>query len=67
MGGIGESNPGGEVFPLVGVESPERRVLSLAVADCLRLICLTGVRRSEAVAMRFDQVTGDRWIWHTSD
>ncbi|MGL6355696.1 tyrosine-type recombinase/integrase [Aeromonas veronii] len=36
-------------------------VLSLAVADCLRLICLTGVRRSEAVAMRFDQVTGDRW------
>lgn len=36
-------------------------VLSLAVADCLRLICLTAVRRSEAVGMRFDQVVGDRW------
>lgn len=36
-------------------------VLSLAVADCLRLICLTGVRRSEAVGMRFDQIIGDRW------
>lgn len=36
-------------------------VLSLAMADCLRLICLTGVRRSEAVGMRFDQINGDRW------
>lgn len=36
-------------------------VLSLAVADCLRLICLTAVRRSEAAGMRFDQVIGDSW------
>lgn len=36
-------------------------VLSLAVADCLRLICLTAVRRSEAVGMRWDQLNGDRW------
>lgn len=36
-------------------------VLSLAVANCLRLITLTAVRRSEAVGMRWDQLNGDRW------
>lgn len=36
-------------------------VLSLSVANCLRLICLTAVRRSEAVAMRWDHINGDRW------
>ncbi len=35
--------------------------LSPAVANCLRLITLTAVRRSEAVQMRFDQINGDRW------
>ena len=37
-------------------------VLSLAVANCLRLITLTAVRRSEAVGMRWEQINGDRWI-----
>lgn len=36
-------------------------VLSLSVANCLRLICLSAVRRSEAVGMRWDQLNGDRW------
>ncbi|UUM72208.1 integrase arm-type DNA-binding domain-containing protein [Aeromonas hydrophila] len=36
-------------------------VLSLSVANCLRLIMLTAVRRSEAVGMRWDQINGDRW------
>lgn len=36
-------------------------VLSLSVANCLRLILLTAVRRSEAVGMRWDQINGDRW------
>ncbi|MNG94686.1 Prophage CP4-57 integrase [compost metagenome] len=36
-------------------------VLSFAVANCLRLITLTAVRRSEAVGMRWDQLNGDRW------
>lgn len=39
----------------------EASATSLAVADCLRLIMLTGVRRSEAAGMRFDQIDGDRW------
>ncbi|UNP89642.1 integrase arm-type DNA-binding domain-containing protein [Aeromonas encheleia] len=36
-------------------------VTSLAIADCLRLILLTGVRRTEAAEMRFEQLDGDRW------
>lgn len=36
-------------------------VLSSSVANCLRLICLTAVRRAEAVAMCWDQLNGDRW------
>ncbi|VFB08632.1 phage integrase family protein [Aeromonas salmonicida] len=36
-------------------------VLSQAVANCLRLITLTAVRRSEAVGMRWDQLNDDRW------
>ncbi|MFQ2218710.1 tyrosine-type recombinase/integrase [Aeromonas enteropelogenes] len=36
-------------------------VLSLAVANCLRLLTLTAVRRSEAVGMRWEQISGDRW------
>lgn len=36
-------------------------VLSLAVVNCLRLITLTAVRRSEAVGMRWEQINGDRW------
>lgn len=39
----------------------EASATSLAVADCLRLIMLTGVRRAEAAGMRFDQVISDRW------
>lgn len=39
----------------------EASATSLAVADCLRLIMLTGVRRAEAAGMRFDQIEGDRW------
>lgn len=36
-------------------------VLSLSVANALRLIMLTGVRRSEAAGMRWDQINDDRW------
>ncbi|MGB6189110.1 MAG: site-specific integrase [Aeromonas molluscorum] len=36
-------------------------VLSLSVANCLRLSLLTAVRRSEAVGMRWEQINGDRW------
>lgn len=36
-------------------------VLSRSVANALRLIIFTGVRRSEAAEMRWDQINGDRW------
>lgn len=36
-------------------------VLSISVSNVLRLIMLTGVRRSEAAEMRWDQINGDRW------
>lgn len=36
-------------------------VLSHVVANALKLIILTGVRRSEAVEMRWDQINGERW------
>lgn len=36
-------------------------VLSQSVANALRLIIYTGVRRSEAAGMRWDQLNGDRW------
>lgn len=36
-------------------------VLSRPVANALRLIILTGVRRSEACEMRWEQISGDRW------
>lgn len=36
-------------------------VLSLSVANCLKIICLTAARRAEAVSMRWDQIAGDRW------
>ncbi|MFB2858592.1 MULTISPECIES: tyrosine-type recombinase/integrase [Aeromonas] len=36
-------------------------VLSQAVANCLRLITLTAVRRSEAVGMCWSHINGDRW------
>lgn len=36
-------------------------VLSHSVANALRLIILSGVRRSEACEMRWDQINGDRW------
>lgn len=36
-------------------------ILSQAIANALRLIILTGVRRSEAVNMRWEQINRDRW------
>ncbi|MDW4799457.1 site-specific integrase, partial [Escherichia coli] len=36
-------------------------ILSQAIANALRLIILTGVRRSEAVNMRWEQINGNRW------
>lgn len=36
-------------------------VLSHSIANVLRLLILTGVRRSEAAEMRWDQIDGDRW------
>lgn len=36
-------------------------ILSQAIANALRLIILTGVRRSEVVNMRWEQIRGDRW------
>lgn len=36
-------------------------VLSHSVANALRLIIFTGVRRSEAAQMRWDQINGERW------
>ncbi|WP_049071845.1 tyrosine-type recombinase/integrase [Klebsiella michiganensis] len=36
-------------------------ILSQAIANALRLIILTGVRRSEVVNMRWEQINGDRW------
>ncbi|MDO2346676.1 tyrosine-type recombinase/integrase, partial [Escherichia coli] len=38
-----------------------RVILSQAIANALRLIILTGVRRSEAVNMRWEQINGNRW------
>ena len=37
-------------------------VLSPSMANALRLIILTGVRRSEAIGMRWEQINGDRWV-----
>ncbi len=36
-------------------------ILSQAIANALRLIILTEVRRSEAVNMRWEQINGNRW------
>lgn len=36
-------------------------ILSQAIANALRLIILTGVRRSEVVAMRWEQINDNRW------
>ena len=36
-------------------------ILSQAIANALRVIILTGVRRSEVVNMRWEQIKGDRW------
>lgn len=33
-----------------------------AQANCLRLILLTGTRRGEATAMKWDQIVGNKWI-----
>lgn len=35
--------------------------LSVSIANCLRLMILTAVQRSDAVSMRWDQLANDQW------
>ncbi|WP_332839276.1 tyrosine-type recombinase/integrase [Aeromonas dhakensis] len=56
-----QASSGGGAVAAGGRGIASNVVLSLAVANCLRLITLTAVRRSEAVGMCWDQINGDRW------
>lgn len=56
-----EATAGGGSVSTGGKGIASSVVLSHAIANTLKLIILTGVRRSEAVKMRWDQINGDRW------
>lgn len=56
-----EATAGGGSVSTGGKGIASSVVLSHAIANALKLIILTGVRRSEAVKMRWDQINGDRW------
>ncbi|MEF5063572.1 site-specific integrase [Escherichia coli] len=56
-----EATAGGGSVSTGGKGIASSVVLSHAIANTLKLIILTGVRRSEAVEMRWDQINGDRW------
>ncbi|MCF5839574.1 tyrosine-type recombinase/integrase [Aeromonas veronii] len=60
-GALEQATTGGGSVAAGGRGIASNVVLSLAVANCLRLITLTAVRRSEAVGMRWEQINGDRW------
>ncbi|MBZ6073106.1 MULTISPECIES: tyrosine-type recombinase/integrase [Aeromonas] len=60
-GALEQATAGGGSVAAGGRGIASNVVLSLAVANCLRLITLTAVRRSEAVGMRWEQINGDRW------
>ncbi|MGS0027547.1 tyrosine-type recombinase/integrase [Escherichia coli] len=56
-----EATAGGGSVSTGGKGIASSVVLAHAIANTLKLIILTGVRRSEAVKMRWDQINGDRW------
>lgn len=56
-----EATAGGGSVSTGGKGIASSVVLSHAIANTLKLIILTDVRRSEAVKMRWDQINGDRW------
>lgn len=56
-----EATAGGGSVSTGGKGIASSVVLSHAIANTLKLIILTGVRRSEAVKMRWDQINSDRW------
>lgn len=58
---LGEAGFGGGGVASGGRGIASSVILSQAIANALRLIILTGVRRSEAVNMRWEQINGDRW------
>lgn len=60
-GALEQATAGGGSVVAGGRGVASNVVLSLAVANCLRLITLSAVRRSEAVGMRWEQINGDRW------
>ncbi|WP_270799289.1 tyrosine-type recombinase/integrase [Aeromonas sp. QDB54] len=60
-GALEQATAGGGSVAAGGRGIASNVVLSLAVANCLRLITLTAVRHSEAVGMRWEQINGDRW------
>ncbi|MGE6167792.1 tyrosine-type recombinase/integrase [Aeromonas media] len=60
-GALEQATAGGGSVAAGGRGIASNVVLSLAVANCLRLITLTAVRRSEAVGIRWEQINGDRW------
>ncbi|WP_323900134.1 tyrosine-type recombinase/integrase [Aeromonas caviae] len=60
-GALEQATAGGGSVAAGGRGIASNVVLSIAVANCLRLITLTAVRRSEAVGMRWEQINGDRW------
>ncbi|PWC10036.1 integrase [Brenneria roseae subsp. americana] len=58
---LGNASLGGGAIATGGRGVASSSVLSISIANALRLIILTGVRRSEAAGMRWDQINGDRW------
>lgn len=52
---------GGGAVAAGGLGVASTAVLSRSVANALRLVTLTAARRGEIVAMRWQDVTGDRW------
>ncbi|EAA2724367.1 site-specific integrase [Salmonella enterica subsp. enterica serovar Braenderup] len=58
---LDEAGNGGGSIAAGGQGIASSVILSQAVANALRLIIFTGVRRSEAVNMRWEQINGDHW------
>ncbi|MEQ9923705.1 integrase arm-type DNA-binding domain-containing protein [Pectobacterium brasiliense] len=58
---LNEASIGGGSVAAGGRGIASSVVMSFSVANALRLIIFTGVRRSEAAEMRWDQINGDRW------
>ncbi|MBZ6971701.1 site-specific integrase [Klebsiella grimontii] len=59
---LDEAGNGGGGIAAGGQGIASSVILSQAIANVLRLIIFTGVRRSEAVNMRWEQINSDHWV-----